>query len=202
MSAPSQATNRSAADYFAVFGLPRKLWLEMSSLEQKFLQLSWKLHPDNFVNASDKERELSLKRSSELNDAYRVLRDPLARVEYLLEIEGQRKEGEKKQQAPPELLEEVFELNESLDELREARESGGNLAELETKLQCAESNFQEKFEEVDAQLQFVAKEWDTAVDANADSAVREKIFARMNDLLNRRAYIRNLVASVEKGLAA
>jgi len=198
MSAPSQATNRSAADYFAVFGLPRKLWLEMSSLEQKFLQLSWKLHPDNFVNASDKERELSLKRSSELNDAYRVLRDPLARVEYLLEIEGQRKEGEKKQQAPPELLEEVFELNE----LREARESGGNLAELKTKLQSAESNFQEKFEEVDAQLQFVAKEWDTAVDANADSAVREKIFARMNDLLNRRAYIRNLVASVEKELAA
>ena len=202
MSAPSQATNRSAADYFAVFGLPRKLWLEMSSLEQKFLQLSWKLHPDNFVNASDEVRELSLKRSSELNDAYRVLRDPLARVEYLLEIEGQRKEGEKKQQAPPELLEEVFELNESLDELREARESGGNLAELKTKLQSAESNFQEKLEEVDAQLQFVAKEWDTAVDANEDSAVREKIFARMNDLLNRRAYIRNLVASVEKELAA
>ena len=76
------------------------------------------------------------------------------------------------------------------------------LAELKTKLQSAESNFQEKFEEVDAQLQFVAKEWDTAVDANADSAVREKIFARMNDLLNRRAYIRNLVASVEKELAA
>src|SRR6266699_2955609 len=148
MSASSQATNRSAADYFVVFGLSRKLCVEMSPLEQKFLQLSWKLHPDNFVNASDEERELSLQRSSELNDAYRVLRDPLARVEYLLEIEGQRQEGEKKQQAPPELLEEVFELNESLDELREI------------------------------------------------------IFARMNDLLNRRAYILNLVASVEKGLAA
>ncbi len=66
-----------------------------------------------------------MKRSSELNDAYRVLRDPVARVEYLLEIEGMRKEGEHKQQAPPELLEEVFELNESLDELREAKESGG-----------------------------------------------------------------------------
>ena len=202
MSAPSQATNRSAEDYFAVFGLPRKLWVEMSSLEQKFLQLSWKLHPDNFVNASDEERELSLKRSSELNDAYRVLRDPLARVEYLLEIEGQRKEGEKKQQAPPELLEEVFELNESLDELREARESGGNLAELKTKLQSAESNFQEKLEEVDAQLQSVAKQWDAAAEANEDAAARKKIFARMNDLLNRRSYIRNLVASVEKELQA
>jgi len=202
MSASSQATNRSGADYFSVFGLPRKLSVEMSPLEQKFLQLSWKLHPDNFVNASDEERELSLKRSSELNDAYRVLRDPLARVEYLLEIEGQRKEGEKKQQAPPELLEEVFELNESLDELREARESGGNLAELKTELQSAEGNFQEKLEEVDLQLQSVAKEWDTTVEANADAAARQKLFARMNDLLNRRSYIRNLVASVEKELAA
>ncbi|MGA2422020.1 MAG: hypothetical protein ABSG69_18250, partial [Candidatus Acidiferrum sp.] len=63
-------------DYFALFELPKKLWIEMGALEQKFLQLSWKLHPDNFVNASEMERELSLKRSSELNDAHRVLRDP------------------------------------------------------------------------------------------------------------------------------
>ena len=189
-------------DYFAVFGLPRKLGVEISSLEPKFLQLSWKLHPDNFVNASAEEREVSLKRSSQLNDAYRVLRQPLARVEYLLEIEGERIEGETKQQAPPELLEEVFELNESLDELREAKESGGNLAELRAKLQSAENNFQQKLEEVDAQLQAVAKDWDAAVDANGDTATRKKIFARMNDLLNRRSYIRNLVAGVEKGLAA
>src|SRR5215813_6699867 len=97
-------------DYFALFGLRRKLWIDTSALEQQFLQLSWKLHPDNFVNASEEERELSLKRSSELNDAYRTLRDPIGRVEYLLAMEGERKEGEKKQQAPPELLEEVFEL--------------------------------------------------------------------------------------------
>ncbi len=79
-----------------------------------------------------------------MNDAYRVLRDPVARVEYLLEIEGARKEGEHKQQAPPELLEEVFELNESLDELREAKESGGDLAALKSRLESAEKNFQEK----------------------------------------------------------
>ena len=109
------------SDYFAMFELPRKLWIEMGALEQKFLQLSWKLHPDNFVSATEQEREISLKRSSELNDAYRTLRDPIARVEYLLAIEGMRKNGENRQQAPPELLEEVFELNESLDELREAK---------------------------------------------------------------------------------
>ena len=147
-------------------------------------------------------RELSLQRSSELNDSYRVLRDPLARVEYLLEIEGERKEGEKKQQAPPELLEEVFELNESLDELREARASGVDLAELKTRLRSAANDFQQKLDEVDAQLQAVEKDWDAAVDATADTAVRKGIFARMNELLNRRSYIRNLVTGVEKELAA
>src|SRR5712692_3077204 len=109
-----------AVDYFALFEMPRKLWIEMDGLERKFLQLSWKLHPDNFVSASEQERELSLKSSSELNDAYGTLRDRIARVEYLLGIEGARKEGQHMQQAPPELLEEVFELNESLDQLREA----------------------------------------------------------------------------------
>src|SRR6476646_7549678 len=138
-------------DYFSLFEMPKRLWIEMEGLEKKFLQLSWKLHPDNFVNATEIERELSLKRSSELNDAYRTLRDPVGRVEYLLGIEGERKEGEKKQQAPPELLEEVFELNESLDELREGRESGGDLTRLRVSLEAARDNFQEKLTEVDSQ---------------------------------------------------
>jgi molecular chaperone HscB len=198
-AAPTSTTPTKAVDYFAIFGLPRKLWIEMSALEQKFLQMSWKLHPDNFVNASEPERELSLKRSSELNDAYRTLRDPVARVEYLLEIEGARKEGEHKQQAPPELLEEVFELNESLDELREARQSGGNLAALKARLEAADKNFQEKLGEVDAQLRAVAREWDAALEA--DTAERKKVMARLNELLNRRSYIRNLVANVTKELA-
>jgi molecular chaperone HscB len=180
--------------------MPRKLWIEMNGLEQKFLQLSWKLHPDNFVNATDTERELSLKRSSELNDAHRVLRDPVARVEYLLGLENMRKEGEHKQQAPPELLEEVFELNESLDELREARSSGGDLGTLKARLESAETNFGEKLAGVDAQLQATARDWDAAVDATADDAARKKIMGRLNELLNRRSYIRNLVVNVAKEL--
>ncbi|MGC2817586.1 MAG: Fe-S protein assembly co-chaperone HscB [Candidatus Acidiferrum sp.] len=200
MTQAKPATTRNG-DYFAVFGLPRKLWIGMDALEQKFLQLSWKLHPDNFVNANEEERELSLKRSSELNDAYRTLSDPVARVEYLLGIENMRKEGEHKQQAPPELLEEVFELNESLDELREAKSAGGDLAALKSRLESAERNFGEKLGEVDGQLQNVAREWDSAVDSNADEAARKKLMSRMNDLLNRRSYIRNLVASVQKELA-
>jgi molecular chaperone HscB len=189
------------SDYFAMFDLPRKLWIGMEVLEQKFLQLSWKLHPDNFVKASETERDISLRRSSELNDAYRTLRDPIARVEYLLALEGARKEGENKQQAPPELLEEVFELNESLDELRDAKTSGGDTESLKKRLLAAQSNFEGKLNEVDAQLQGAAKDWDSVVDRNADQTARQKAMARLNDLLNRRSYIRNLVVNAQKELA-
>ena len=88
------------ADYFAFFGMPQKLTLDLATLEQRFHSLSWKLHPDHFVRASEDERQLSLDLSSQLNDAYRTLRDPVARVEYLLSLSGMRKEGQKKQQAP------------------------------------------------------------------------------------------------------
>jgi len=188
------------SDYFAMFELPRKLWIEMGALEQKFLQLSWKVHPDNFTNAAPEEREISLRRSSELNDAYRTLRDPVARVEYLLAIEGARVEGKSKQQAPPELLEEVFELNESLDELREAKASGGDTATLKHRLESAEKNFESKLAGVDGQLQIVAKEWDAAVDGKADEVKRKSVMGKLNELLNRRSYIRNLVVNVQKEL--
>jgi len=187
-------------DYFALFGLPRKLLIEMAGLERKFLRLSWKLHPDNFVNATEQERELSLKRSSELNDAYRTLKDPFARVESLLATESERKEGEKKQQAPPELLEAVFELNESLDDLREAKAARSDVATLKEKLHAAEKNFSVKLAEVDAEMQATARDWDKALDAG-EEASRKKIMARLNEHLNRRSYIRNLVVSVAKELA-
>ena len=187
------------SDYYAMFEMTRKLCVDMGALERKFLQLSWKLHPDNFVNATVAEREISLKRSSELNDAYRTLRDPVARVEYLLAIEGARKEGHNKQTAPPELLEEVFELNESLDELREAKASGGDTANLKERLEAAEKSFEGKLTEVDGELQTAAREWDAALDAG-DSVQRQAIKNKLNELLNRRSYIRNLVTNVQKEL--
>ena len=136
-----------------------------------------------------------------MNDAYRTLRDPIARVEYLLLHLGLRKEGTTKQQVPPELLEEVFELNESLDELREARAEGGDVAELRERLSEAQQNFQRKLAEVDAELAAVGREWDTSLDGHADDSKRKTLLARMNEILNRRSYIRNLVNGVQKELA-
>lgn len=184
------------ADYFAFFGLPQKLQIDEGALERRFHQLSWKLHPDNFVKASEYEGQLALERSSELNDAYRTLRDPVSRVEYLLLRAGVRKEGTTKQQVPPELLEEVFELNESLDELREARAEGGELSELRSKLAEAERDFQEKLAEIDGQLQGLAALWDRAPQGPEGQGV----MAQLNELLNRRSYIRNLVRQVGQEL--
>jgi molecular chaperone HscB len=191
-------------DYFAFFGLPRKLALDLPEIEQRFHSLSWKLHPDNFMRAPESERQLSLDRSSQLNDAYRTLRDPVARVEYLLGLAGMRKDGQKKQQAPPELLEEVFELNESLYQLREARECGesaADMSELRGKLKAAQQKFELLLAGADQELALSSGQWDRALDSGTDDAMKKKLMERMNGILNRRSYIRNLVGSTQKELA-
>ena len=192
----------AGADYFSFFGLPQNLQIDAAELEKKFHALSWKLHPDNFGQATERERELAAERSSQLNDAYRTLRDPVRRVEYLLQSAGVRKEGTTKQQAPPELLEEVFELNEWLDELRSARQSSGGseTVALKARLEAAQHRFERKLDEVDAQLGGAFAQWDAALDAAADGSRRAQLMAQLNEVLNRRSYIRNLVTNVQKEL--
>src|ERR1700719_2470325 len=125
-------------NYFSFFGLPRKLNLDVARLEREFYELSRKLHPDLNARADKREQEWSLEQSSLLNDAYRTLKDPIKRTQYLLRLEGveleeqsktateqARSTGEmKKQIVPPDLLEEVFELNMQLEELRAQKKLG------------------------------------------------------------------------------
>src|SRR5918993_1293622 len=119
-------------DYFTFFGLPRTLTIDAQDLERRFRELSRKFHPDFYYNAPPAERLASLERSSYLNDAYRVLRSLPSRVEYLLSVEGmppvKANEASASVAVPPALLEEVFALNEELDEIREAREAGADAA--------------------------------------------------------------------------
>ncbi len=120
------------ADYFEVFGLARKLAIDTAALERSFYRYSRKLHPDVYARATEQEQEWSLKNASLLNDAYRTLKDPIARTEYLLRLEGVEIEEEGKQQGdrktpsrvPDDLLEEVFELNMQLEDMRMTRKVG------------------------------------------------------------------------------
>src|SRR5690349_368978 len=125
------------ADYFSFFALPRKLNLNEAALQRSFYELSRELHPDVYARASDEEQEWSTEKTSQLNDAYRTLKDPIRRTEYLLKLEGvqlegqskaatdaARQTGEKRQIVPPDLLEEVFELNMQLEELRANKKVG------------------------------------------------------------------------------
>ena len=193
-----------ATDYFSFFGLPRRLTLDSAALERQFEQLSWKLHPDNFHRASAYEQELSLEKTATLNDAFRTLRQPVSRVEYLLGLESVRREGEIKQQAPPDLLAEVFELNEYLEELRDARRSGpaprGEMQELKHRLEKARASFQEKMDEVLSELTAQFRRWDEWVDSNGDAAARRQVLQAMSEILNRHSYIRNLVRNVSEEL--
>ncbi|OFV84092.1 MAG: Fe-S protein assembly co-chaperone HscB [Acidobacteria bacterium RIFCSPHIGHO2_02_FULL_67_57] len=183
------------ADYFSFFRLPRRLGLDPAQLEKQFHDLSWKLHPDRFHQAGDYERSLSLERTAVLNDAYRTLRDPVSRVEYLLRLEGVRKDGEVKQQAPADLLEEVFELNEYLEELRAAKSAGGDaraLDDLRHRLEKTRAAFQEKLDAVLAELTAQFSAWDERGDRAA--------LVRLSEILNRHSYIRNLVRNVTEEL--
>src|SRR5512135_1529821 len=83
-------------DYFTFFGLPRKLNLDTAALEREFYKLSRKLHPDLYARSAGPEQHWSLEKSSQLNDAYRTLRDPITRTEYLLKLEGVQLEEQSK----------------------------------------------------------------------------------------------------------
>jgi len=200
-------------NYFSFFGLPRKLNLDVARLERDFYELSRKLHPDLNARADKREQEWSLEQSSLLNDAYRTLKDPIKRTQYLLRLEGveleeqsktatekARASGEvKKQIVPPDLLEAVFELNMQLEELRANRKMGEDDPALAKDLEAHKTQFETKYEELAEELKRHWTHWDEAVDHDSGEERRGALDS-MVDLLNRRSYIRNLVRDVNEAL--
>jgi molecular chaperone HscB len=200
-------------DYFAIFSLPPHLVIDTPALEKSFYALSRRLHPDRFAARPAAEQEAALAESSRLNDAYRTLRDPIARTEYLLKLEGIELEEQssaataqaratgtaKKQVVPEDLLEEAFELNMQLEEMRMAKKMGEDDPQLRKDLVAAQSDFDAKLAAADADLATLHTHWDSAFDADDQAA---KLAARdaMVALLNRRSYLRNLVRDVNDAL--
>ena len=207
-------------NYFTQFSLPLHLQIDLPALEKSFYALSRRLHPDRFAARPAAEQAAALAESSRLNDAYRTLKDPIARTEYLLALEGVALEEQssaataaaratgtqKKQVVPEDLLEEAFELNMQLEEMRAAKKmaSLGDPDEsadpqLRADLLRAQAEFDAKLAATDRDLATLHAQWDTALDADnqaAKAAARDAMVA----LLNRRSYLRNLVRDVNDAL--
>ena len=206
-------------DYFTFFGLPYKLNLDTAQLERDFYSLSRKLHPDINATARSKEQEWSIEKTSQLNDAYRTLKDPVTRTEYLLRLQGvhleeqsqaateeARKSGAaKKQIVPPDLLEEVFELNLQLEELRTNKKMNEDDPTLTQDVLAARQHLSAKQDDMLQELRASWSQWDTLLDRAAfDGSVSETERAAARDamlsILNRRKYIRNLLREIDEVL--
>ena len=175
---------RPASNYFDFFGLPHKLNLDSKDLESRFYELSKQWHPDLFARSGPEAKRMSEAATATLNDGYRTLKDPLARAEYLLKEHGLDGGGQRSNTVPPELLDEVFDLNSALeDEIENSR------SQLE--------QFREKFRKMTADLDEELHSQFVLYDEFENQANLEAI----RGILNRRKYISNLALKVEKALA-
>jgi molecular chaperone HscB len=184
------------SDYFTVFGLPRKLGVDVEALQRRFYELSRLHHPD-FHQGADAERQAeALERSALVNRAYRALRDPLARVEYLIALEEGRdaREGAAdKPRAPRELLQEMLEVQEALEEAK----AEGVGAEAAVRLLQERARLQERHAAEAAAVVERAEEWDRLVDEGGDrTALREWFKQR----LATRAYLRTVIDDLSEAL--
>ena len=206
----------SPVDYFTFFGLPYKLHLDTAQLERDFYRLSRRLHPDVNARAGDNEQHWSLEKSSQLNDAYRTLKDPVLRTAYLLHLEGVQLEEQsqaateearrtgkvKKQVVPPDLLEQVFELNMQLEEARMNRKMGEQDRNLDRELMDTRHELQAKYNGLMAELHAAWNEWDTLVEHGERGervldGDRHTVREKMVNVLNRRTYLQNLLRDID-----
>lgn len=196
-------------DYFTCLGLPRRLHIDLEAMETKFYALSRSFHPDFYQNKTESERAISLGNSALLNTAYRTLKDPIRRAEYLLKLEaGSAKDI--RTSPPADLFEEILALQEDLEEYR-GTQPGRDPAALEplkTKLASDRERLEHRQREMDARLADLFTAWDR-LQSDAGSAPvddrlrkeREAILKDLRELLSNRTYLRNIITDLVAAMA-
>lgn len=183
-------------DYFTCFGFPRRLSIDQQQLESKFYELSRAFHPDFYQNKSGEEQTISLGNSAMLNTAYRTLRDPIQRAEYLLDLEaGAVKDI--RTTPPADLFEEILELQDTLDEFRASDRTSDAAATLRTQLQSERATLEQRQRDMETQIQRLFGRWDALQDRGEATeqarAERDRILKEMRDILSNRTYVKNIV---------
>lgn len=179
-----------------VFGLPRKLEVDGEALRRRFYELSRQHHPDFHQGAEVARQAEALASSALVNRAYRALRDPLARVEYLIALEEGREVRERaadKPKAPRELLEEMLEVQEALEEAK-VEGLGGEAAE---RLRAERRRLEERYEAEAEAIVARSAEWDRLVDDGGD---RRALLEWFKQRLATRAYLRTVIDDLSDAL--
>ena len=182
-------------NYFEVFELPRKLGIDVAALQARFYDLSRQHHPDFHQAAPPEEQARALEASALVNAAYRALRDPIARIEYLVRLEEGRDTKEDtvvKPKAPPELLEEMFEIQEALQEAK----MSGLTAEVRERLEAERNRLAARRDEEEQRLQgALSRRWD-----ESPAEERPRIVSTFKESLAIRAYLRTVVDDLTNAL--
>ncbi|MEN8168857.1 MAG: Fe-S protein assembly co-chaperone HscB [Pseudomonadota bacterium] len=105
-------------NHFELFGLQPGFELDIDNIAERYRDLQRAVHPDRFANASDQERRLSVQQAAQINEAYQVLKSPLSRARYLLELQGILLDDNDTAMDPMFLMEQM-ELRESLAAVQE-----------------------------------------------------------------------------------
>ena len=184
------------ADYFTCLGFPRRLTIDPHKLEAKFYELSRAFHPDFYQNKSETEQAISLSNAATLNTAYRTLRDPIQRAEYLLAIEaGAVKEI--RTSPPADLFEEILELQDTLEAYRASDQSSQAGHQLRAQLQKEQHALEQRKQEMETQLERLFIDWDSLQDrGEATSETRaegDRLLEQIREIVSNRTYVKNIV---------
>lgn len=198
----ADASESSLLDHFALFGIPRKLTIDAKKLEARFHTLQMASHPDKFSGSDPKAAKLAEDTSATINKAYRVLREPIARLRYLLGLYGFSVEHSKA--VPQSLLMSVMEAQETIGEfemtLTPLKKDNARRA-----LEQLNAGLDAKLSAISETRKKLSAEWDSTSDhaQSADSlSERDKnILGQLVKLLAERAYIETLGASIRNALA-
>jgi molecular chaperone HscB len=180
------------ADYFSLFGLPRRLALDTTDLAERYYALSRRFHPDLWQDRPPAEREASVRATALVNNAYRTLKDPVRRGLYWLSLHGESL-GRDNERVPPELSTLVFEVQEKLEELRAMR-AGGDGAAAESEMRAVHEDLRGRMGSFATRLEENFRRTDTTNGAGAAALTETKA------ILSELHYVRTLLRDVEKEL--
>lgn len=182
-------------DYFTVFGLARDPMLDEQALANTYYDLSRQLHPDLHQTGTTEEQEASLQNTAVLNRAYRTLRDPVQRGQYWLELNGEQL-GKENNKVPPDLALLVFEVQEQLAAVREARSAGTDDALTGRKAELTQVR-----DDLDDRMRGLQQKLATNFSKWGQTNGSSELLGELKRVLSDMAYLRTLTRDVEKSLS-